>query len=117
MTVKELGLVLSAGPTSSSTRAALRIASTASVAGHRVTIFLSGDALVLAMNTDSNKTAFKAIRELTKQGVEVIVCTVMARDRGIGKSALSDQVVQGSLLFFAELVQRCDRIVHFGAPT
>lgn len=117
MTVKELGLVLTSGPTSSSTRAALRIASAATTAGHRVSIFLSGDALTLAIKTDSNKAPFKAIRALTQQGVEVIVCTVMARDRGIGTSALSENVVPGSLLYFAELVQRCDRIVHFGVST
>ena len=116
MTSKTLGLVLSAGPGSSAARAALRIASAAAAAGHSVTLFLSGDALPFALNTDSNKPAFKALRELSGQGVEIIVCTVMARDRGIGKAALAANVVQGSLLYFADLVQHCDRLVHFGTP-
>ncbi len=114
MTTQSLGLVLSAGPGSAPMRAAFRIASAAISCGHRVVMFLAGDALGLALETDSNKAAFQALRALTARGVEVIVCTVMARDRGIGKSALSGDVVQGSLLYFAELVQTCDRVVHFG---
>lgn len=116
MNAQTLGVVLSAAPGSASARAAMRISAAAADSGHRVTLFLSGDALSFALNTDSNKPAFKTFRALLAKGAEVIVCSVMARDRGLGKDALAPQVVQGSLLYFAELVQQCDRVVHFGAP-
>lgn len=109
---RTLGLVLGADPSAAGMRVALRLAGCALDKGLAVQIFLIGDALAIALDTQSNKVPFKAFRSLLQRGAEVTLCSVMLRDRGIPTAAISTQVTQGSLLYFAEMVQRCDRLLY-----
>ncbi len=109
---RTLGLVLGADPSAAGTRVALRLAGCALDQGIAVKIFLIGDGLAIALATQSNKAPFRAFRALLQRGAEVTLCSVMLRDRGIPGAAVSTQVTQGSLLYFAEMVQSCERLLY-----
>jgi len=111
---KTLGLVLGANPSSAEMRVALRLASSAIDKGVDIKIFLIGDSLGIAMKTKSNKPMFKHFRAILANGVDVILCSVMLRDRGCPAGNISPSVVQGSLIYFSEMIDSCDRLVYLG---
>ncbi len=111
---KTLGLVLGANPSACEMRVALRLAGAAIEKGVEVKLFLVGDSLGIAIATTSNKPSFKTFRALLDRGVEAILCSVMLRDRGIPPAHVSTNVVQGSLIYFSEMVDSCDRLVYLG---
>jgi len=109
-----LGLVLGANPSAAEMRVALRLASAAVDKGVGVKIFLIGDSLGIAIETKSNKPMFKHFRSILASGAEVILCSVMLRDRGCPAENISPGVVQGSLLYFSEMTDSCDRLIYLG---
>ncbi|HFD87109.1 MAG TPA: hypothetical protein ENJ35_05495 [Gammaproteobacteria bacterium] len=111
MQQKSLGLVVGGTPSSAEMRVALRIADAAIDNGVTVRLFLIGDGLGIALNTKSNKGPFKTFRSILSRGADVTLCSVMLRDRGCPSEFILPEVVLGSLIYFAEMVKTCDRII------
>jgi sulfur relay (sulfurtransferase) complex TusBCD TusD component (DsrE family) len=109
----KLGVLLTAGVMSESTRSALRIAGAARAKGLEVEVFLMGDG-VYAVKRGKRTTAADSLSALIDGGTSVALCALNAEQRGVTAAEAIPGVLFGSQYDLALLMGSADRFVYFG---
>jgi len=109
----KLGILLTAGVMSQSTRTALRIAEAALQKGLDVEFFLMDDG-VYAVKRGTRTAAADSLARLTEKGAKVALCALNAEQRGISAEGSIPTVLFGSQYDLALLVGSADRFLYFG---
>ncbi len=97
---------------------ALKLAETAVNKGHKVNLWLSGNATVLAKNHQKHlkdySTGEKYIRALLEKGVEVCTCEACTLARGIQKPDAIEGVQWNAMHWYLAKIHTSDRVLHIG---
>lgn len=112
--MKNLFIVLGSGPRESRTVAAFDMARACVGAGVRVNIFLIGNGIYNALQTQSIKNNLVKLRQLIELGATISTCVNMAKFAGIDGSNVQNGVQIENLLTFAEQYAAADRVLFFG---
>lgn len=97
---------------------AINLAEAATNKGHKVNLWLSGNATTLSKK---NQKAFKdysylieKIEGLLKRGVSIAVCEACAKARGIHKEDVIDGIAIYSMDWYIAKAAKSDRVLHIG---
>ena len=109
----KLGILLTAGVMSQSSRSALRIAEAALRKGVEVEFFLMDDG-IYAVKRGKRTAAADALAALTEKGARIALCALNAEQRGVSAEESLPGVLFGSQYDLALLVSSADRFLYFG---
>lgn len=109
----KLGILLTGGTTSQSTRSALRIAEAALAKAMEVELFLMDDG-VYAVKRGKRTAAADLLAALAEKGAKVALCALNAEQRGLTPEESIPGVLFGSQYDLALLVSSADRFLYFG---
>lgn len=112
--MKNLFIVLGSSPRESRTVAAFDMAKACVGQGVQVKIFLIGNGIYNALQTQSIKNNLIKLRQLMEQGVVVSTCVNMAKFAGVDSTNVQSGVQIDNLLTFAEQFAEADRVLFFG---
>lgn len=112
--MKNLFIVLGSGPRESRTVAALDMAAACASQGVQVNIFLIGNGIYNALQTQSIKNNLVKLRKLMEQGAVISTCVNMAKFAGLDGNNIQNGVQIENLMTFAEQYSEADRVLFFG---
>ena len=97
---------------------ALKLAETAVNKGHKVNLWLSGNATTLVKNNQKHlkdySTGEKPLRALLEKGVEVCTCEACTLARGIQKGDAIEGVQWNAMHWYLAKIHTSDRVLHIG---
>jgi tRNA 2-thiouridine synthesizing protein D len=97
---------------------ALKLAETAVNKGHKVNIWLSGNATAGIKNHQKHlkdySTGEKHFRALLEKGVEVCTCEACTLARGINKPDAIEGVQWSAMHWYLAKIHNSDRVLHIG---
>jgi tRNA 2-thiouridine synthesizing protein D len=88
-----------------------KIAEAAIAKGHKVNMWLSGNAVMMAKNYSHNE---KKMKELIVKGMEITVCEACAEARGYHKEDTPEGVKRASMDWYLAKTVKTDRLFHIG---
>ncbi|ENU84127.1 MULTISPECIES: DsrE family protein [Acinetobacter] len=115
--MKNIFFVLACGPRESRTLAALEMAKVFLDKGLQVNIFLIGNGIYNAIQTQSIKNHIIRLRKLIAQGATVSTCVNMAKFSGLDESNVQEGIQIENMMTFAEQYNMADRIIFFGGDS
>lgn len=96
----------------------IKLANAAADKGHKVNIWLSGNATILGKNHQKHlkdySTGEKPALELLKKGVEICECEACALARGIQKPDAIEGIQWNAMHWYLAKIHGSDRVLHVG---
>ncbi|MCX7913105.1 MAG: DsrE family protein [Thermodesulfovibrionales bacterium] len=96
----------------------LKLAKAALDKGHKVNIWLSSNATIMAKANQKHLKDYshseKYVRELLERGVEICECEACALARGIQKAETVEGVEWSAMHWYLAKIYNSDRVVHIG---